>query len=99
MTRQIGTRVGAILGGNDKVVRFLGYGVYEGDEVPPADIGGFNLGYPNPKIKLDSGKIVWGCECWWGSEAAVQQRIEQWRTAGLAIEDTDIDAARADVQT
>lgn len=21
----------------------------------------------NPKIRLDDGREVWGCECWWGS--------------------------------
>lgn len=34
--REIGVRVGAILGaGDDKVVEFLGYGIYEGDFLPP----------------------------------------------------------------
>lgn len=23
----------------------------------------------NPKIILDDGEVVWGCECWWGPEA------------------------------
>lgn len=23
----------------------------------------------NPKIRLDDGREVWGCECWWGPEA------------------------------
>ena len=68
MTRQVGARVGAMLGARDKTVRFLGYGVYQGDEVPPENIGGFNMGFPNPKIVLDNGKVVWGCECWWGAE-------------------------------
>jgi hypothetical protein len=22
----------------------------------------------NPKIELDSGETIWGCECWWGPE-------------------------------
>lgn len=23
------------------------------------------LGRKNPKITLDDGSIIWGCECWW----------------------------------
>ena len=23
----------------------------------------------DPKIILDDGEVVWGCECWWGPEA------------------------------
>ena len=98
MTRKVGARVGAMLGAGDKLVRFLGYGTYVGDEVPPPTIGGFNIGLPNPKIKLDSGKIVWGCECWWGSEEGMKAKVEAWRKAGYTIEDVDIDAARAAVK-
>jgi len=25
---------------------------------------------PNPKLVLDDGSVVWGPECWWGSEEA-----------------------------
>lgn len=65
-----GDRVGAILGQTDDGVEFLGYGVYQGEEVPSSDAVGLfgkiarELQNPNPKILLDSGKIVWGCECW-----------------------------------
>lgn len=95
MARQVGERIGAILGSKDKVVQLLGYGVYEGDHVPPENVGGFNVGLPNPRLKLDSGKTVWGCECWWGSEASVRKRVDQWRDAGYDIQDVDIDLARA----
>ena len=30
----------------------------------------------NPCIELDSGVIIWGAECWWGDEAAVQKRLD-----------------------
>lgn len=65
----IGDRVGAILSANDQVVNLLGYGVYVGDEVHPG------LGRPNPKIVLDNGDVVWGCECWWGPEGRIRQAI------------------------
>jgi hypothetical protein len=96
MTRQVGARVGAMLGARDKTVRFLGYGVYQGDEVPPENIGGFNMGFPNPKIVLDSGKVVWGCECWWGAEDGMKTKIENWLKAGYEIVEVDIDEARAE---
>ena len=94
MTREVGARIGAILGSDDKTVKLLGYGVYEGDFVPPETTGGFNTGRPNPRLKLDSGKVVWGCECWWGSEAKMKSEIEKWTAAGYVIIAVDIDDAR-----
>ena len=77
MNKIPGTRVGAILGTNDKKeCDFLGYGVYIGDEIPPEEIGGWlNIGLPNPKIQLDNGDIVWGMECWWGTEEKIKEVI------------------------
>lgn len=76
-----GTRVGAVLGATDGVVDFLGFGTYVGDEIPESAVGPFaevmrEAEIPNPKIKLDNGKIVWGCECWWGAEEAVQEFLD-----------------------
>lgn len=36
---ETGTRVGAILGSEDGIVSFLGYGVYVGDHLPPVPMG------------------------------------------------------------
>ena len=74
-----GDRVGAILSANDKEVKLCGYGIYEGDITSP-------LGFPNPKIKLDNGKTVWGYQCWWGSEEKVKSMIGDRK-----IIETDID--------
>lgn len=97
--RTIGGRVGAIMSATNTVVKFFGWGVFEGEEVPDADVGGW-MGdalrehkQTNPKIRLDSGKVVWGCECWWGSEAQVQKMID-----GRTVENVDIDAARAEAK-
>lgn len=76
--REKGQRVGAILGSKDGVVRFFGYGVYVGDEVPPEEAGGFNFGQPNPRIDLDSGETVYGCECWWGAEESIKEKISAY---------------------
>lgn len=75
---KIGDRVGCFL----SVVRprglLLGYGTYVGDEVPPneglSSLTGYLAGrrMANPKIVLDSGEIVWGCECWWGPEEEIK---------------------------
>jgi hypothetical protein len=32
--------------------------------------------FTNPRITLDSGKVVWGCQCWWGSEEKVKKMLE-----------------------
>jgi hypothetical protein len=91
-----GERVGAILSSDTKarVVRFLGFGRYESCEVPPEDIGGLNLGIENPKIRLDSGKVVWGCECWWGGAAKIDALLQSWKAEGFEIVEVDIDDAR-----
>lgn len=85
-----GDRVGAILSASNGECQFLGFGVYVGDEVPPEYAGGFNAGLPNPKIQLDSGKEVFGCECWWGPELSVKERLSKYDK----IIEIDIDDAR-----
>lgn len=65
----VGDRVGAILSADSTTVNLLGYGVYEG-RVMNEDIG-----FPNPCIKLDSGELVWGYQCWWGPEEKVKAMI------------------------
>lgn len=76
----IGERVGAILSANKEEVRLFGYGTYRGDEIPDDGVGGLGalireVGNTNPKIVLDSGKVVWGCECWWGTERKIKESI------------------------
>lgn len=77
---EIGTRVGAILSANETEVRVLGFGVYEGEHIPSADSAGIGkmlheASMKNPRILLDSGSYVYGCECWWGSEESVKKKI------------------------
>lgn len=95
MTKK-GERVGAILGSNDDgSIDFLGYGTYVGDE-PPIGAVGFVASlnsdlHPNPKIELDSGKIVWGRECWWGPEENIRATL-----VGKKINEVDIEEIRKD---
>ena len=76
-----GTRVGAIRNAKDETVYLYGFGTYQGDELHPA------IGIPNPKILLDNGSVVWGCECWWGSEEKVTEMIGDRKIEFVSIGD------------
>lgn len=91
MANKTGSRVLAILDAQDGVVRSFGEGIYVGDKVPGPEVGGLNLGFPNPCIELDNGKTVFGCECWWGSADTVKARFpaDKW-----TWEEVDIDEYR-----
>lgn len=89
---QPGDRVGAILSGGQDGYEFLGYGVYVGDEVPQEAVGLMaeglqELGIGNPKIKLDSGQVVYGCECWWGPEDQIKRTLEGKNVIDVSIDD------------
>jgi len=94
---KIGDRVGAIASANNDEIRVYGYGQYMGDVVPPPEITVFGLslaemGHTNPKILLDSGQVVWGCECWWGPEDKIKESIGGRR---VIMEDIEKDRAAA----
>ncbi len=89
--KKVGDRIGAVLSSKNDVVKFLGYGTYQGDHVPPPEVKmwGEPLTHPNPKLVLDNGDEVYGCECWWGSEAAVVKHL-----VGKTVETVSIKTAR-----
>lgn len=69
-----GDRVFALQASDGDTVEKFGNGVYLGKESPPRDVIGpfgpmWRDGVVNPKIQLDNGDIVWGCECWFGPES------------------------------
>ena len=72
-----GDRVGAVQSVTNGVARLYGYGKYVGDEVPGDEVGGLNVGLANPKIELDNGKHVFGCECWWSPEEEMRKMLAQ----------------------
>ena len=80
---KVGDRVGAICGsaGASDAVEVFGYGVYEGrfpySEEPSGALQEMvaQEGLPNPRILLDGGERVWGCECWWGPEDEIRGRL------------------------
>jgi len=100
--RKEGKRVGAILGSSETSIDFLGYGVYEGDYIPNEAVGLIadilkRAGRENPRIKLDNGGIVYGCECWWGDEKRIREKIRIYKENGLEIKMVDINKVRAEV--
>lgn len=66
-------RVVAIESLKNGVLRTYGEGELIKDQVP--DMNPFkDLNITNPCIKLDSGKYVWGCECWWGETEKFEKK-------------------------
>lgn len=94
-------RVGAILTINhdEKAIYFLGWGTLVGCEVPVSAVGATAErvkaeGNVNPKIELDNGKVVWGCECWWDNEAGMREQFARLEAEGYTIKDVDIEEHR-----
>ena len=83
-------RVGAIMKADKESVYLFGFGKYIGDEIPPENVNCLLSGVPNPKIELDNGKFVFGCECWWGSEEKIKSMIGDRK-----VIEVDIDEVRA----
>jgi hypothetical protein len=78
----IGDRAGVILKEEGGFIFLIGYGVYLGKEIPVEAVGPMaeqlrKDEVPNPKIKLDSGSVVYGCECYWGDESGLKRKIEK----------------------
>lgn len=87
-----GARIGAVMSMDDQRVLLLGYGVYEGLGQPPP--GRIASDAPNPKMTLDNGDIVWGFECWWGSEEQMKKQIEHYKAKGAVVENVLITSYR-----
>lgn len=94
----IGIRVLALADATGDTARVFGRGVYVGDEVPEGAEGFFGpemavAGLRNPKIVLDNGQVVWGCECWWGPEAKMARYLE-----GRTVVSVDIEQMRKEMK-
>lgn len=95
---KVGDRVGAVLGAKNgsKTINVFGFGVYEGDFVPEHRGEKSFATYlhehqlPNPRIRLDSGEVVYGAECWWGPEEQMQKRLAGHEAEGFAIETVNV---------
>lgn len=93
MPHKKGMRVGAICGTDEKTgaLHFFGYGVYLGKFTPPPNVG---IPFPNPKIKLDCGDVVWGCECWWGPEDEIKKSLAEYKKKGVMVKTITVKNAR-----
>ncbi|MCK9558593.1 MAG: hypothetical protein M0R50_11225 [Candidatus Cloacimonetes bacterium] len=40
----------------------------------------------NPRIRLDNGDVVWGCQCWWGSVDRVKGMIGDRKVEIVPVE-------------
>lgn len=92
MAHPAGIRVGAMRSADKEKVYMFGWGVYEGDFVPD-EAAGFGAemareaGRTNPRIRLDDGTVVYGCECWWGPVADVEASIQGREVVTVSIEE------------
>lgn len=102
--REIGQRIYAISHGDQsaRVLYVYGPGVYEG--IQPAIAGervGRGLfaelradGEPGTKLRLDTGVVVWGDECWWSDEESMRAKIAAWVEDGYTVKVIEPDGAR-----
>lgn len=101
MSRAIGTRIIAMQNADETTAYIFGRGVYAGDEVP-VDAAGFmgevlrEHGSTNPKLVLDNGDVVWGCECWWGDEESVLKKIGDREIVEVSIAESRAQCAAAE---
>lgn len=91
-----GDRVGCFLYATAEVLNLVGYGIYQGDEIPPENIlapwgPAALLGKPIPKLVLDDGTVFWGCEGWWAPEETTRAMAVR-----LKVERADLMSVRAE---
>jgi hypothetical protein len=95
--KKVGDRVAALLSANQQEVKLLGFGVYEGNFVPEADAPGWMAemlhkdGTTNPRIRLDDGRIVYGCQCWWGLEDEVKKSFGDRTVISVGLDGQPLD--------
>jgi len=84
-------RVFAVQKADDDRVYLYGVGNYIGDELPHRGMLA-GMGITNPKIELDDGGVVYGCECWWKDESELESFMagrEMIKVSTWDLEDED----------
>lgn len=61
-----GTRVYVVHAETAETVYVYGWGTHVGNEEYPGGPGLCSKGMKNPRLNLEKGGWVYGCECWWG---------------------------------
>lgn len=67
---KVGDKVGAIVSATEDTIYVFGHGIYMGPQPCP-----YLDGMPNPAIKLTTGEVVYGCECYWLSHDGYTRQI------------------------
>lgn len=88
----IGDRVLAISHQDENGVHVFGEGKFLGAIVPREDAVGMarvirEQGRTNPAIELDSGAVVYGCECWWSPVDVANAKIGNTKRIPADIEE------------
>lgn len=99
---EVGDRMGALMSANTKEVKFFGYGKYLGNVIPeptgaPIVADMIEHGIHHPAIELDSGDVVYGCECWWGPEEKIRAKVASFIAAGAKLTEVTVADFRAEV--
>ena len=82
-------KVTAIESIKDGVMRSYGDGELIEDQIP--DTSPFNeAGIHNPCILLESGKYVWGFQCWWGEADAFKAKYGDRTKETTIVEPSNI---------
>lgn len=81
--------------GENKIAYIYGEGTYVGRLRPPNGtktmLGPVDDSFPkdwrNPCIVLDDGRVVWGCQCWWGPVEKMRKRFGDytWETVDVGV--------------
>lgn len=77
---EVGDRIGTISHSEEDTIYTYGFGVYLGEETPTEGVTflGVPVKIPVPKFKMDSGEILYGCECSWDTEADTKKIIRDF---------------------
>jgi hypothetical protein len=77
-------RVLALESSNGKTIRVYGEGTLLGSKTPDAEpFKSLNL--KNPCILLDSGKYVWGYQCWWGELEKMKDTYKDYKVEKVEV--------------
>lgn len=82
------SKVIAIREVRDGVIYSYGEGLLIENQIPDLDpFKGMMM--ENPCIKLDTGKLVWGFECWWGTIEQMKKKFGDLSKAEM-VEPNDV---------
>jgi len=81
----VGTRVFAVRDCTKEELNIFGFGIYDGDFEHPYAKRYDAPGLTNPRITLDNGSIVWGCQCWWGAEERWEEYKQRYKDRKIVV--------------